>query len=110
MDAKFRVLQNASMAAGNGSTIFVAGSDEAAVTIHGISTDFSLKFQVSLDGTNWVDTVAYKTADPDISEVSTSALNEGWDLDVARWNYFRCKLVSIANGNVTVLCNIADIT
>lgn len=109
MNPKFRVLHNESTEATDGQTIFVAGTDEAAITVSGTSTNFQLTFQVSIDGVIWVDTIAYKTADPTTSATSTNVMNEGWDFDVARWNYLRCTLDTIANGNVTVLCSIVDL-
>lgn len=92
-------LQNAATADGNGAAATVGGNGVAAFQVTGITTA-TVTFQGTVDGTNWVDLLAYNVTDGSVG-ISTVA-NGVFVAMVAGLQQVRAPISGYAAGTITV--------
>lgn len=98
-------VHKASTTVNTGKTVFVNDATSLLISIHGTSTSFTIKFEGSLDGTNFFPIEGYKYNDSTISATQTSTKDEAWEFDVTLIKAFRANLTAIANNNISVVAN-----
>lgn len=97
------ILQNAIVASGNGTAIYMGDSDTFKITgISGTSTSRTIIFEVS----NAQDGVFSLIQGVRLSDLSmatqTTNLNEIWQLDGLAGLWFRARVSTISGGNLTI--------
>lgn len=96
------IIENTNIAK-NGKTAIVGTCDEISIQIISDSTSFEVKFEASLNNSDWVSIEGLPMNLQSEWATKTSAPNTVWSFDISTCEYFRVNLTSILNGSVKVI-------
>jgi len=97
-----KVLHSNSDKPTNGEFFVVSEADECSVSVFGTSTTFKAYFEVSSDGKEYFPIEAYALDDQSTWQTFTTNANQMWVIDISSCDYFRVRLESISDGEVSV--------
>lgn len=101
-----KIFQNATTISND--CVDVNGAESLKIGIFGSSTSFTVQFMASLDGTNFNKIAGTCETDGTTMSYITSTLGEAWSFDVSAYVTFRCDIIAIADGYLTLVINTEE--
>lgn len=98
-----KVLVNNSTTVTNGEYMGVSTCDELSVQVITNSTDFTVNFEVSLDGTNWSPIAGRNVSQIESWDTTTTTANSLYALDISTCVFFRARVSELANGTIKIM-------